>query len=75
MPRRGYRTQSRVSTLGTHENERFALKGAQVNPGIPGTSYLATISLSLRDRIDSVFSCPYKAVTFFGITQAEAHKH
>jgi hypothetical protein len=36
VPRRGYRTQPRVSTLGTLENKRFAPKGREMRP--PGES-------------------------------------
>ena len=30
LPRRGYRTQPRVSTLGIFKNKRFALKGREM---------------------------------------------
>jgi hypothetical protein len=32
LPRRGYRIQPRVSTLGNHPNKWFALKGREIEP-------------------------------------------
>jgi hypothetical protein len=64
MPRRGYRTQPRVSTLGTLKISEFALKGREA-----GLIKLAPIAApKIRVRIDTCYNwISFRVVSTFDL--------
>jgi hypothetical protein len=58
LPRRGYRIQPRVSTLGNHPNKWFGLKGREIEPRLGAVALYSLVvwrvpsaALSGRDAL------------------------